>query len=232
MASYPSYDPHNANKGTARGRELLRESIDTTGYGRSILVDKHGVTIAGNKTLEAATERGADVEIVETAGHELVVVQRTDLDLRTDPKARQLAYYDNRVGEVGLDWDAEQIQRDVLGGIDLSSGFYPEEIATYAQSAATDFMDTDIGGATSLGAPQRSALITPDNSPILKEADVLTPAEPPPPPPPSVTIEFSVAGVEPRLRWTGLMRELKDRYPDMESVGDRLMALIDEREAL
>lgn len=41
-------DPHNANKGTARGRGLLEQSLRSYGAGRSALADKHGVLIAGN----------------------------------------------------------------------------------------------------------------------------------------------------------------------------------------
>ena len=42
-------DQHNANKGTERGKELLDQSIKELGAGRSILVDKDGHVIAGNK---------------------------------------------------------------------------------------------------------------------------------------------------------------------------------------
>jgi len=47
-------DTRNANKGTARGRKLVRESLKRYGAGRSILLDKSGNIIAGNKTAEAA----------------------------------------------------------------------------------------------------------------------------------------------------------------------------------
>ena len=44
-------DTSNANRGTARGRELLEHSLREYGAGRSILADRNGVVIAGNKTL-------------------------------------------------------------------------------------------------------------------------------------------------------------------------------------
>ena len=75
------------------------------GAGRSILADRHGVVIAGNKTLEQAQALGLKVRVVETTGDELVVVQRTNLDLATDATARQLALADNRVAELNLEWD-------------------------------------------------------------------------------------------------------------------------------
>ena len=122
-------DTSNANKGTERGRYMVEASLTETGAGRSIVADKDGRIIAGNKTLEAWAGMGGAVKVVETDGHELVVVQRTDLDL-SDPKgkARKLAYYDNRAGQVGLEWDAEQLLADVNAGVDLSAMFKPGEI--------------------------------------------------------------------------------------------------------
>jgi hypothetical protein len=99
-------DPKNANKGTARGHELVKESLAQYGAGRSIVVDRDGKIIAGNKTAANAQAAGLsdDVIVVQTDGTKLVVVQRTDLDL-SDPKARQLAIADNRTAEIGLEWD-------------------------------------------------------------------------------------------------------------------------------
>src|SRR5688572_30589947 len=56
-----AFDPHNANLGTDRGQELLRESIETCGVGRGIVADKAGVVFAGNKTLKAVREKGIPV---------------------------------------------------------------------------------------------------------------------------------------------------------------------------
>lgn len=117
-------DKRNANKGTKKGRQLLNNSIRELKAGRSVLVDKNGVIIAGNKTVEQATDAGIkDVIIVETTGDQLVAVKRTDLDLETDEKARRLAYADNRVSELDLEWDADAIKLDLDDGIDLGSFF-------------------------------------------------------------------------------------------------------------
>lgn len=123
-------DGQNANKGTDRGRDLLKKSVQELGAGRSILADKDGEIIAGNKTFEAAQEAGLKIRIVPTQGDELVVVQRTDLDL-SDPigEARRLAYLDNRVAELDLAWDAEQVLHDIESGMasDLI-GFSSQEL--------------------------------------------------------------------------------------------------------
>jgi hypothetical protein len=114
-------DPHNANRGTDRGRRAVADSLAECGAGRSILVDRDGTVIAGNKTLEAAQALGLPVWVVESSGDELVVVQRTDLELDgEDQRARRLAYLDNRAGQLGLDWDTDQILADLEAGVDLS----------------------------------------------------------------------------------------------------------------
>jgi hypothetical protein len=129
-------DSRNANKGTVRGRALLEDSLRRHGAGRSILADKHGNVIAGNKTLESAADLGLPVRFVQTDGSELVVVQRTDLDLDS-AAGRSLAYLDNRVAELDLSWDVAELLADRDAGLDLAAvGFDADELAELlAQSA-------------------------------------------------------------------------------------------------
>ncbi len=108
-----SLDDKNANCGTDRGRKLLAESLKELGAGRSIVCDRNGKIIGGNKTLEQAISLGLEVEAIHTKGDKLIAVVRDDLDLDTDPKARALAYSDNRIAELDLSWDVEQILADV-----------------------------------------------------------------------------------------------------------------------
>ena len=122
-------DERNANQGTERGRYMLDHSLRQYGAGRSILVDKSGRIIAGNKTVEVAVDVGLeDVLIVQTDGTKIVAVQRVDLDFQEGDAARLLAYADNRSSEVNLDWDAEQIDFDLGGGLDLAGLFLPGEL--------------------------------------------------------------------------------------------------------
>jgi hypothetical protein len=121
-------DTSNANKGTERGVGMLDHSLRQYGAGRSILCDKNGVVIAGNKTLEWAADLGMDVEVIESDGKKLVVVQRTDLDLAEGGAARELAYADNRAGQVGLDWDMAQIAADMEAGIDIGAFWLEGEL--------------------------------------------------------------------------------------------------------
>ena len=115
-------DPRNANKGTERGRNALEHSLRSYGAGRSILLDKHGTIIAGNKTAETAADIGIDeAVVVETDGNKVVAVKRTDLDLAKDPAARELAYADNRVSELDLDFDPQAILTDLQEGVSLEN---------------------------------------------------------------------------------------------------------------
>jgi DNA modification methylase len=108
-------DAKNANKGTKRGRQLLGKSLEKYGAARSVVVDRNNRVIAGNKTVEAARAAGVkSISVIETDGSSLVAVQRGDLDLKRDKKARELAIADNRVGEIDLEWNPE-----VLASLDI-----------------------------------------------------------------------------------------------------------------
>lgn len=125
-------DPANPNKHSERGVSMLEDSLASVGLGRSIVVDKNGIVLAGNSTQERAIDQGFENAIeVESDGKSLIVVKRTDLDLLSDDKdnrARKLSYYDNRSAELGIAWDAEQLLADVNAGVDLSHLFSTLEL--------------------------------------------------------------------------------------------------------
>jgi hypothetical protein len=122
-------DKRNANRGTKRGGVLVESSLRDFGAGRSILIDKHGRIIAGNKTAAQAGKAGFDdVLVVRTNGKQLVAVQRMDLDLDTDATAKALAVADNRTGEVSLEWDTA-ILKSLESEIDLTQLWNPTELS-------------------------------------------------------------------------------------------------------
>ena len=132
-------DAENANEGTERGLAMLDKSLRDNRAGRSILIDKNGRVIAGNKTRERALDVGIeDLLIVPTDGTKLVAVQRTDLDLETDIEARALAYADNRVAELDLSWNVAQIVKDAERGVDLSGFFYDDELERLVSGVMED----------------------------------------------------------------------------------------------
>jgi len=122
-------DDRNANRGTERGNAFIERSLREYGMGRSILIDKKGRIIAGNKTVENAAAIGLeDVQVIQTDGKRIIAVQRMDLDMAKDPKARELALADNRAGELNLEW-AGDVLAQMGGEIDLKPFFSASELA-------------------------------------------------------------------------------------------------------
>lgn len=137
-------DARNANDGTDRGRELLIQSLRKHGAARSVVVDKHGRLIAGNKTHEAALALGLEgVILIKTDGTRLVAVQRTDLDLDRDPEAKELAVADNRIAELGLQWNPEILKELAASGASLDGLFSEKELVTFLASTKPDDDETD-----------------------------------------------------------------------------------------
>ena len=107
-------DANNYNKGTEFGGGLIEKSLRKLGAGRSILLDKNGKVIAGNKTLENAVNAGFgddDLIVVQTTGKQIVAVQRMDLDL--DSKmGKEMALADNATAKANIEWDVEALNAD------------------------------------------------------------------------------------------------------------------------
>ena len=125
-------DDHNLNKGTEAGQKLMEKSFKELGAGRSILVDKDGRIIAGNKSQKAAMAAGIrKVRVIETHGDELIAVKRTDLSLDSK-EGRELAYADNLTTQVNLAWDEielDHLQTEVEGFDTSDWGFDAKQLA-------------------------------------------------------------------------------------------------------
>lgn len=138
-------DDRNLNRHNERGSAAIYDSIDRLGIGRGVLADKNGKLIGGNATVEQAIKAGKKkIVVVETDGDTLVVTKRTDLDLDTDSKAREMAYLDNHTAALNLTWDEEEKERqgeefgfdvEAWGGGENQSG-----------EIAGDFSDPGISG--------------------------------------------------------------------------------------
>ena len=103
-------DDHNFNKGTDQGKQIMERSFQELGAGRSILIDKDGKIIAGNKSQKAALAAGIKkVRVIETTGDELVAVKRVDINLDS-AEGRRLAYLDNLSNQVNLEWDKAELE--------------------------------------------------------------------------------------------------------------------------
>lgn len=103
-------DDHNFNRCTEDGQRLMEQSFKEHGAGRSILLDKDGRIIAGNKSQRAAIAAGIKkVRVIETTGDELVAVKRTDVALDS-AEGREMAFLDNLTTQVNLSWDEVELE--------------------------------------------------------------------------------------------------------------------------
>ena len=86
-------DPANARKHSEKNIKTIKDSLEVFGQQKPIVVDNRGVVIAGNGTLQAATELGWEqINIVETS---------------LDPAhAQAFGIADNRTAELA-EWDVE-----------------------------------------------------------------------------------------------------------------------------
>ena len=96
------------NQGTDLGQKIIECSLKKFGACRSVVVDKNGDTIIGDKVLQKAKELGIPVLEIETDGSVLVVVKRTDLDANSK-KAKEIGFVDNLSSEKGLKWNNDYI---------------------------------------------------------------------------------------------------------------------------
>lgn len=137
------HDDKNANIGTDRGRDAVHNSIVENKFGRSILIDKNGKIIGGNKTTEAAVKAGLKtVKVIKTTGDEIIAVQRVDIDLDS-PAGRRLAIAENRTAELGLQWDPSILSELTGEGVDISSYFTDVELQSLCKSLEQEMPEDD-----------------------------------------------------------------------------------------
>ncbi len=132
------FDPDNANRGTLRGQQLIEQSIDEFGPGRSTLVDSEDTLIGGEHVTRAALAMGITRAIeVEVPPDAILVAKRSDLK-PGDEKRKRLALADNRSQQVNLDFDPNQLLAD-MPSLD---GFWREDEidALMSQRDVTDLV--------------------------------------------------------------------------------------------
>lgn len=132
-------DPKNVRVHDTKNREAIRRSLQELGAGRSIVVDKDGVTIAGNGVFAEARALGISVREIESDGSELIVIRRTDL-APDDPRRDALAVADNRAGDLSA-FDDKALAA-LLEGLDVewvaAAGFDPADFAAEIAAQSSD----------------------------------------------------------------------------------------------
>jgi hypothetical protein len=130
-------DKRNARRASKRSHEAVEHSLRNLGAGRSILLDSQARIIAGNTTAASAAAAGIeDMIVVQTDGTKLIAVQRTDLDLEHDAKAKQLQIADNRSAEFA-EWNPE-VLAELSADLDLKPFFSDAELAKVLGQPAED----------------------------------------------------------------------------------------------
>lgn len=141
-------DQHNFNKGTEEGARLMEKSFTELGAGRSILIDKDGNIIAGNKSQKAAMAAGIKkVRVIESDGTELIAVKRTDISIDSK-EGRELALADNLTTQVNLAWDNVELASVAAEqGIDLPDwGLDPKDLGIESKQKDPSNAELDIDG--------------------------------------------------------------------------------------
>lgn len=103
-------DPENARTHPMRNKDAIRKSLRRFGPGRSIVVDKNNVVLAGNGTVAEAEAMGLSIKVVDGHPDELIAIRRKDW---TAEEARAYAIADNRSAEFA-EWD-EPVLYEQLG---------------------------------------------------------------------------------------------------------------------
>lgn len=122
------HDKRNARRHNPRNIGMIEQSLQDSGFGRSLLVANDNTVLAGNATLDALSQIGMEEAlVVESDGTRPIIIRRTDL-ASDDPRAVALSLADNRAAELA-EWDLgalEQIKIDFPDAIDAT--FLPEEL--------------------------------------------------------------------------------------------------------
>lgn len=120
----------NPNKHTQRGLAALDKAMSDVGYVAPMTAAADGEILDGSARLETAAVRfGDEVIVIEHDGTRPIIAQRTDVPDAQSPIAKAISYSANRIAELDLDWDVEQIAADLAAGVALEALWSDRELA-------------------------------------------------------------------------------------------------------
>lgn len=126
-------DKRNARKHNLRNISMVEHSLETDGFGRSILIDAEGNILAGNGVTEAAGNVGLeDVIVVPSDGTKVIAIQRTDVEPGSE-RAIRLAIADNRTTDLS-EFDPT-VLAELSQEVDLSAFWFDDELAALLADA-------------------------------------------------------------------------------------------------
>jgi hypothetical protein len=121
----PLDDSENPRKHNPKNIGQIVASLQALGAARSIVIDENNNILAGNGTIEAASEIGlTKLKVIETDGEEIIAVRRRNM---SEVQKRQYAVADNRTTDTSV-WNKDALELYQLAEIDLIPWFTPEEL--------------------------------------------------------------------------------------------------------
>jgi DNA modification methylase len=129
--SIESFRPQrrNLNKHSQRGMGALEASMRKHGYVAPMTAAADGEIIDGSARLETvANVFEDDVLIVHHDGTKPVVMVRDDIPNASTNEARAISALANRIAEINLTWDAEELFADYQSEVDFGGAFNQEEL--------------------------------------------------------------------------------------------------------
>lgn len=119
----------NLNKHKQRGMGTLETSMRKLGYVAPMTAAADGEIIDGSARLEtSAIVFDDDVLVVHHDGPKPVIMVRDDIASADSPEAREISIAANRIAELNLDWDVEQLLADAQAGLDMQGLFEQSEL--------------------------------------------------------------------------------------------------------
>ena len=136
-------DDRNARRHNPRNEGMIERSLESNGFGRSLLVANDGTIIAGNATWSACATAGIeDVLVVESDGTRVIAVKRTDIASGT-PQFHALAVADNRTTDLSS-FDPQVLAGLVADGSVVATDFWTDdEWSGLMDQAATEATGMD-----------------------------------------------------------------------------------------
>lgn len=119
----------NLNKHKQRGMSTLETSMRKLGYVAPMTAAADGEIIDGSARLEtSAIVFDDDVLVIHHDGTKPVIMVRDDIASADSPEAREISIAANRVAQLNLDWDVEQLLADAQAKLDLQGLFEQSEL--------------------------------------------------------------------------------------------------------
>ncbi len=126
----------NANAHTERGLKALSKSYDDVGYVAPMTAAANGEVIDGSARLERAFDQFDDEALViRHSGDRPIIMIREDVPDGDDPRAKKISYSANRIGEIDLKWNPNQLLIDKEAGVDFSGLFFENEFDEITKDA-------------------------------------------------------------------------------------------------